>query len=341
LYPKVEKLEAIQHLRAVAVLGVVVFHALQWVTIPFEPGQAGVELFFIISGFVMWITTSGRNQTPLAFLARRVARVVPLYWLLSLTALTIVLIWPGAIPNVIPDTRHVILSLLFIPHLDPNGAPFPLLNPGWTLNYEAIFYLVFAACLLAPERWRAQAATLIMLCIFLFGATVMTWTYYLGANAQMLVFVAGIWLAKAWQSRMIPDRNTGLVLIALGVIILGILTAMIYRPALFRPLLFGVPALLIAVGWLAVAASKQGVPQWPWLSRIGDASYSIYLVHTLTAPAVAEFFLGQPWIFIPLNVVVGVGTGLICHRLVETPLTRWARRLVARRDAPKDRTETG
>ena len=195
------KLVSIQHLRGLAVFSVVVFHALQWEWIPFEPGQFGVELFFIISGFVMWFTTAGRETAPLAFMARRAARVVPLYWLASLTALTVVLIRPGAIPNVIPDSLHVVLSLAFIPHADPNGNPFPLLNPGWTLTYEAFFYLVFAACLTVPERWRAQAVTAIMLGVFLFGVRLMTWTYYFGANAEMLVFVAGIWLAKAWAGR--------------------------------------------------------------------------------------------------------------------------------------------
>jgi exopolysaccharide production protein ExoZ len=335
-----EKLVSIQHLRGLAVLGVVVFHALQWEWIPFEPGQAGVELFFIISGFVMWHTTAGRQQKPGAFLARRAARVVPLYWLASLTALAMVLIWPGVIPNVVPDLKHVLLSLAFIPHPDPNGNPFPLLNPGWTLNYEAFFYLVFAACLGVPERWRAQVISLIMLCVFLFGVRLMTWTYYYGANAEMLVFVSGIWLAKAWKARMLPSRGTGLVLIVLGFVILAILTALIYRPAIWRPFLFGAPALLIALGWLSLAADKKGIPALPWLQRLGDASYAIYLGHTLTAPAVAKLCLGNPWLFVPLDVATGIGTGLLCHTLVEKPLTRWVKGLTAGRMATRPQTET-
>jgi len=322
------KLVSIQHLRGLAVFSVVVFHALQWEWIPFEPGQFGVELFFVISGFVMWITTAGHAPAPTAFLARRAARVIPLYWLVSLTALAVVLIRPGAIPNVIPDPLHVVLSLAFIPHLDPKGGPFPLLNPGWTLNYEAFFYLVFAACLTVPLRWRAQAVTAIMLAVFLFGARIMTWTYFFGANAEMLVFVSGVWLAKAWQAEALPGRGTGMTLVALGVVILTVLTALIYRPAIWRPLLFGGPALLIAIGWLAMAADKKGVPAWPWLQKLGDASYAIYLSHTLTAPAVAKLCLHQPWLFIPLDVATGLGGGLLCHALAEKPLIRWAKALV-------------
>ena len=326
-----EKLISIQHLRGLAVLGVVVFHALQWEWIPFEPGQAGVELFFVISGFVMWFTTASRTQAPGDFLLRRAVRVVPLYWLSSLTALEIVLIAPGAIPNIIPDPAHIALSLAFIPHLDPNGGPFPLLNPGWTLNYEAFFYGVFAACLAVPERWRAQAVTVVMACVFLFGAKILTWTYFFGANAEMLVFVAGIWLAKAYEARVLPARGTSMALIGLGLAMLAILTALTYRPAIWRPMLFGGPALLIAIGWLGLAASAKGIPSWPWMQRLGDASYSIYLMHTLTAPAVAKLALDQPWIFVPLDVAVGLGAGLVCHSLVERPLNRCAKALLRRR----------
>jgi exopolysaccharide production protein ExoZ len=336
------RLVAIQHLRGLAVLGVVVFHALQWEWIPFEPGQAGVELFFVISGFVMWYTTAGRAQGAGGFLARRAARVVPLYWLASLTALAVVLIWPGAIPNIIPDPAHIALSLAFIPHLDPKGGPFPLLNPGWTLNYEAFFYLVFAACLAVPERWRAQAVTAVMAGVFLFGAKIVTWTYFFGANAEMLVFVAGIWLARIWNGKALPGRGTGLTLIALGLAILAVLTALVYRPAIFRPLLFGGPALLIAIGWLALAADRKGIPAWPWLQKLGDASYSIYLVHTLTAPLVARAFLHQSWIFIPVDIVVGLGAGLICHALVEKPLDRWIKGLLkAGRKAQEVKSRAG
>ncbi len=335
-----DRLVSIQHLRGVAILGVVVFHALQWAWIPFEPGQAGVELFFAVSGFVMWHTTAGGQTRPAAFWARRAARVVPLYWLATLTALSVVLIWPGAIPNVVPGLWHVLLSLAFIPHPDPNGNPFPLLNPGWTLVYEAFFYLIFGACLLVPERRRAGAITAIMACVFLFGAVVVQRLYYYGANAEMLIFVAGIWLAKAWRAKTLPSRGTGMFMIAIGFIVLGVLTALVYRPQLWRPVLFGVPAVLIMLGWLAVAADKKGIPELPWLKRIGDASYSIYLFHTLTAPAVAKLFLHQPWIFVPLDVAVSLGTGLVCHALVEKPLTRWSRTLLARHEAPRPQTET-
>ena len=323
-----QRLVSIQHLRGLAVLGVVVFHAFQWEWLNFETGSAGVDLFFIISGFVMWVTTADRPVSPAAFLKRRVARVAPLYWLASLTALALVLIWPGSIPNVIPDLRHVLLSLAFIPHLDPKGGPFPLLNPGWTLTYEAFFYVVFAVLLTAPQRWRPLLLTGVMLLVFWFGFRVWLFAYYIGANAHMLQFAAGVWLGVAWRAKALPSRGAGLMLVATGFLLLAALQLQDYRPGLLRPLELGGPALLIALGWLGAEADPRGgIPTWSGLQRLGNASYTIYLCHTLTAPAVARWVgYDRPWLFVPADVLAGVATGLVCHSLIERPLTRWVRR---------------
>src|SRR5580658_5421280 len=143
---------SIQALRALAATAVVAYHALQWGSGGFDVGRAGVDVFFVISGFIMWRVTSGRDVTPGAFLWRRVTRVAPLYWLTTLAVLAAALVWPGFLPEVRPGWRHLALSLAFIPHLDPRGLPFPTLPPGWTLDYEALFYLTFAAALAGPRR---------------------------------------------------------------------------------------------------------------------------------------------------------------------------------------------
>jgi exopolysaccharide production protein ExoZ len=337
-----QRLVSIQHLRGLAVLGVVIFHAFQWEWLNFETGAGGVDLFFIISGFVMWVTTADRDMSPGDFLKRRAARVVPLYWLASLIALISVLIWPGWIPNVIPNAQHVLLSLAFIPHLDPKGGPFPLLNPGWTLTYEAFFYLVFAVILLAPQRWRPVILTVVMLCVFWFGFNIWTFAYYVGANAHMLQFAAGVWLGVAWRAKALPSRGAGLMLVGAGFLLLAALQLQGYRPGLLRPLELGGPALLIALGWLGVEADpKGGVPALRPLQRLGDASYAIYLCHTLSAPLVARAVgLERHWLFIPLDVVVGLGAGLACHSLVERPLTGWVRRRLAKDAGPPLIVET-
>src|SRR5271166_3045280 len=147
---------SIQTLRALAALAVVAYHALQWDRGGFDVGRAGVDVFFVISGFIMWRVTAGRDVPPRAFLWRRFTRVAPLYWLATLGVLAVALVWPAFLPEVRPGWRHLVLSLAFIPHLDPRGLPFPTLPPGWTLDYEAVFYAIFAAALAGPRAWRGR-----------------------------------------------------------------------------------------------------------------------------------------------------------------------------------------
>ena len=117
-------------------------------------GQAGVDIFFVISGFIMWVTTHDRPTTPLRFMTNRIVRIVPLYWLITLAVAAMAFAVPSLFRGVVLTPEHVIKSLLFIPHYYP-GMPtrvWPLLLPGWTLNYEMVFYLVFAIALLLPRR---------------------------------------------------------------------------------------------------------------------------------------------------------------------------------------------
>ena len=130
-------LTSVQGLRAFAALGVLMFHACQWSGLDFAVGAAGVDLFFLISGFVLWLSAERARPTPAAFLAARAVRVAPLYWFWTLLAAALAWRWPKMLPVVHLNLRHAILSLAFVPHLDPWGGPFPLLPSGWTLTYEA------------------------------------------------------------------------------------------------------------------------------------------------------------------------------------------------------------
>lgn len=135
-------IRSLQILRGVAALLVVGFHARPVMDIPadswldslFSMGYAGVNLFFIISGFIMCYTTDSRTK-PLKFIGRRLVRIAPLYWLL-------LLFHKGLRSLTDPQTY---LSMFFIP-LSPQSPPFlgyATWMVGWTLNYEMFFYLVF------------------------------------------------------------------------------------------------------------------------------------------------------------------------------------------------------
>lgn len=310
---------SIQHMRAMAALSVVMFHASQWARINFDIGAAGVDVFFVISGFVMWTVTSGRPTAPLDFIRRRFIRVAPLYWLITILLAIGALVLPGRFPGVDPEPGHVLLSLAFIQHRDPAGQPFPLLAPGWSLNYEAVFYLVFAACLILPQRTRLLALTMALAVLSLAG---FAWPpgYVMLLNPMFLQFLAGAWLGRLAQEGLLPERAFGWVMFGVGQTLFGALWLSAIDPDLWRPMIWGLPAFLVVAGVVTVEADG-GWPRWRWLGALGDASYALYLTHTVTITLLAMVLSAwNEWVFIPIAVALALLVGLLTHRFVEKPL---------------------
>lgn len=318
---------SIQHLRGLAALSVALFHACQWSQINFATGQAGVDVFFVISGFVMWTATSGRVGRPLDFLRRRAIRVVPLYWVVTLALAAGVLLFPARFPDLAVTPAHLLLSLAFVQHMNPAGLPFPLLAPGWTLDYEAVFYLVFAALLLLPESRRLFALT-VALIVLAFAGFVWPRAYQMLLNPLFLEFLAGVWLGRMAQLQLLPDRSLGWVMLGGGLGLFALIQLINLDWDLWRPMVWGVPAVLLTAGVVSVEADG-GWTAIPGLKTLGDASYSIYLVHTLTIGALAMTIgAWNPVVFIPLAMIVAILSGLGCWALVERPmLDRMRRRL--------------
>ena len=310
---------SIQYLRAVAAIAVAVYHAFQWLDGGFEVGRAGVDIFFVISGFIMWSITAGRPAEPLRFLWRRFTRVAPTYWLITLVMAGVAIAWPAFLPNVRAGWSHVLLSMAFITHFGPNGLPFPVLPAGWTLNYEAEFYLLFAAALLLKEGPRLAVVTAGLTAIAVLGVLDPP-LYTLGANAMMLEFAAGLWLAKLVRDKALPGAGVGGAIAAVGLVVFALTNREFFGDTLLRPLTWGLPALMLVGGGLALEAGGR-MPRWPWLKALGDASYSIYLCHALASAVVAHTLgSGQPMLFIPAAVAASIAAGLACRRWVERPL---------------------
>ena len=150
-------LQSIQILRGLAASAVLAFHAAQRSGHSFTIGAAGVDVFFVISGYIMW-SVMRDGPSPRSFLTRRLARIVPLYWAVTLAMVAFSAV-PGALPNLQLTWRHVLLSLLFVPHAAPDGAVFPVLVPGWTLTYEMFFYAILTAALWLPASLRLLAVS--------------------------------------------------------------------------------------------------------------------------------------------------------------------------------------
>ena len=305
--PPPRTLLSIQYLRGLAAVAVVAYHTDRMST---GLGQAGVDVFFVISGFIM-VHVSGREPLPLAFLRARIVRLVPLYWLVTLVA--------AAVTGV-TDRAHILLSLAFWPHLSPDGLSSPVLMQGWSLNFEMQFYILFAATLLLPERRRLLALTGM---IATFAGLTVAASSIRGDSAFnffpiMLEFLGGAWLCWAWQRGWVQRLPAGLLLAA-GLALLAV-QAQWPTPVPWRCLQWGVPALMIVAGAVGLEASGH-LPAVPGLRALGDASYSLYLTFYLLLDGLHPVLARLPAILaIPGAVLACVAFGCLVHRLVERRL---------------------
>ena len=276
-------------------------------------GQAGVDVFFVISGFIM-AHVSRRETTPGAFLLARVTRVVPLYWVVTLVAVVL---------HRVTDAGHILESLAFWPHPDQEGRDWPVLLQGWTLCYEMFFYALFAAALLIVPSRRLPALTVVLLALAVAGAVlhpanaaVATYT-----SPLLLEFLAGLWLHRIWDHGWLRQAWPAL---GVGLAAFATQTAL-PEPGTWRCLAWGVPAALVVAGALGLEEAGR-VPFLPWLRRLGDASYATYLTHTLVQDTAVPLLRPLPLpVASPLAVFACMAVGWATYMLVEQPLSRWLR----------------
>jgi exopolysaccharide production protein ExoZ len=317
-------LRGIQYLRALASLAVVFYHATQWTGRAVDIGSAGVDVFFVISGFIMWRTTADGKTGPGRFLLKRAIRIVPLYWLITIGLTVAAVMAPARFSDQQPQPAHVLLSLAFIQHLNPRGEPFPLLQLGWTLNYEAFFYVLFAIALALPRQWRLPFLGFVLVSGAI-GGLMYPPAYVLLLNPMLLEFLSGVLLAAGLGKGPGPGRSIGWLMFGLGSAIFAALALTHSAWDVWRPFLWGPPAFLLVAGLTAIEADG-GVPRIPALGLMGDASYSTYLTHPLTLGAFAMTLgLGSPWLFLAA-IVLTQAAGTACWLLIERQITQALKR---------------
>lgn len=341
-----DKLVSIQALRALAVLLVIVYHianhafVINHVESWFDPvrhfGFAGVDLFFVISGFIMIHTSrhaAGRSEERLPFIWRRLTRIYPTYWI----------VWIGAgLLIVVLGSKPCYETDAFLNHLKsflllPTSTGHCFVTQAWTLNYEVYFYLLFAFVFFLPPRvaillsaiWAAYslAATFILPVLspkelrvfnavnlyFFLGCLIALFPRHLLKRFAWPLMVAGC-VAFGWSA----------FLVATDIASAGTMAA--------RFLLFGTSSGLLLAG--AVGLEGRGLLRPPaWIIRIGDASYSLYLTHLaviigidkavrILAPWMAASVL---WVLATFFVSLAVGFGLFWWG--ERPVMRMLRRV--------------
>ena len=335
------RLDGLQAGRAVAATMVAVYHANNFV-LPlrlydgeivwrgFGMGYAGVEFFFVLSGFIM-VYAHGRDfdrpERMPRYVSKRFFRIYPIYWIVLVALLALYLALGSGAPEVARDPETVLASLLLLPSPERDVLPV-----AWTLKHEVLFYLVF--CLVFFSRrlaftvlfaWAGACA--------LFGLSGSgSWPGSFFLSPYNILFLVGVIVASAQVSVSRNGARAALVVGVGGFVAVGMSEAYVGSWGLiWRTLCYGAAAALV-VG--ALARAPFPVPRW--LVGLGDASYVVYLVH-LPAMNFAAILLAitgaqralPPSAMLVMLVAFSLVAGLAIRRLVEAPLlARFERRAV-------------
>jgi peptidoglycan/LPS O-acetylase OafA/YrhL len=297
--------------------------------------SSGVDLFFVISGLIMWLTTSGRPVSVRDFWFRRVTRIAPLYWAFTVLMVLVMAVAPHLLQTSRFDAFHIAMSFLFLPSIHPIlGTMEPVVIPGWTLNYEMFFYVIFGLWLLAPERWRLAGNSVTIGFLVLLGLaagfndSASVAGFY--TSTIMLEFVLGILLGVFVTRSVVIGRIP--MWLAWALLIGGIAficgVPLQRGQAIPRLVSRGIPAFFAIAGVLAMELHNK-VQTYKWLRLLGDASFSLYLSHfvmlSLLAQAWRRLPLAQGLIsYITFSVFAtacSLVAGLACYFLVEKQLT--------------------
>lgn len=327
----------VQYLRAIAALMVVFQHS-QSVHRPAGVGVfggLGVDLFFAISGFVIFATTL-RDFSLREYLMKRCIRIIPIYWALTFVMAALILATPGLFSGTIFTFDHFIRSLLFIPTYTPSRVNeiTPLLPPGWTLNYEMFFYASFGLLLVL---FRNRLLLLVALTV-LFGSLVVAGSFLKNdaaiavtyTSSRLFEFLAGVFAAYLllYWPRLPMRPVVAWTLMAGG-------WALLVHVGFFEGSVASLIAGIFAVVFAAAALDRAGTGgSYPFFKLLGDASYSIYLIHIFVLGALKQVLLRfaaasdsliQTVMFISAAIVLSACAGVLMYLYFEVPVLGFLR----------------
>lgn len=330
------KFDGIQSLRFVAALLVVVTHSTFYAGERLDPtmdtwhfGEIGVDIFFVISGLVMVISSRGLEGTKDGwkyFGMRRIVRIVPMYWIATTIKLLTLIVLPSAVLHAQLDPGKTFLSYLFLPSRNFEGRVEPLLGVGWTLTFEMFFYFIFTVALLLRAKPIWFCAIVFTVCALGNIARPDDWApalVYL--NPIVLYFLVGMAIGRWVQDR----SNRRLIAWMTYILILWLVIPFADGEFSKYDLSSLIRHICVSVLVIVVVASER------WINGrlpkaviyMGDASYTLYLFHPLIAPVVpvvlAMIGVQVAGLSVVLSILAAVLGAALVFRFVERPVTRF------------------
>ena len=300
-------------MRVIAALGVVYFHitSTSGLNLEWDVGSRGVDVFFVISGFIIaYIGT----KSPEHFLRRRLIRVVPFYWAATIVVFAAAFVAPHLFRSTTADIRHLLSSLAFIPRLNTaTDEMMPTLVLGWSLNFEMFFYLLFSLSLrISPARAPATCIAIILSFVLLMHSITSTsdmLNFY--GRPIVLEFCYGIvaFYAFRWfDERKEAIARTGSFKWLLVATFVGALVALVvlekYAKDRPRYLVAGIPSFFAVLSALLLERIYAIRSTNKLVYLLGEASYIIYLVHPYIIFAVLRLFVKNTHLSAPIQAAL-------------------------------------
>lgn len=336
-----KRLNSVQMLRALAAIMVVIYHLLIMLVHNggyrfsiIDVGAAGVDLFFVISGFVMIYTsaeTFNKSQASFHFIKRRLIRILPMYWLYTSVVVMLLIIAPTLFSVIKFDWHHVLFSYLLLLSKNSNGQIGTVMQTGWTLCYEVYFYLLLAILINFPRKYFLITMGVIFLAGVAIGkmiAPLYPWTI-VAFDPILFEFYMGTVIAFMYLNGFALPRVIAILFVILAIATLSSAYNIIIENLTWKRVIYwGLPCGFLLYAVVSLERTQIKIPQW--ILALGDSSYSLYLVHPFIIPAFGKLWFAlhlaekiSP--IIPFGITL-ISTLLIAHMLylyIENPTTHW------------------
>ena len=309
-------------------------------------GAIGVDIFFVISGFIMAYLSRNLSSKKDAFqfLQKRIVRIYPLY-----LCITLILVLKN-----FPSIETLIKDITLVPLFDKADVFVPLtISVAWSLSFELFFYFVVFASILQAKKNHLKATVICFISlatigsIFLFKETHLQFIF----NPIYFEFVLGIFICQLFFRYRGKIYKTSYLLLLTAIVFYILLICFGYKnisevsisifgdKGLWRVLLWGIPSAVFVAAFVFLESQKKyGIFKNKLLNLIGDASYSIYLIHILSFPILIklnifklETISGDLLIFILM--AFAVISGILVYLIIEKPLLKFINTILKKNKA--------
>lgn len=349
------QLDSIQVMRGIGAILIVLFHCTQLYQTKFHInylhglfgfGYIGVDLFFVISGFILFYIHEkqiGKKEGVIKYLVNRILRIYPLYWIILLIVIALMFIVPSAGDSNKYNIVFVLSNFLLI----PNKVKLFMIPPVWTLTYEMLFYIIFASAILTNRKiFKIILCIWASLCLINIIGIIDNNNVYLKVifdpiNTEFIMGAIIYYLIKKYKDKF--SKSICNICLLLGTILITVFGLRIYFHKPYGNRVFIGLSIALIVFSIILINIKNRSKYNKLLVKIGNASYSIYLTHfTLLSASIIVLqkihFKYLNTLTITLFNIIVIVLGYICYNILEKPLGKKIKRLNIKKDVQSDIT---